>query len=98
MHSWPIFTGTQCFSQADRALRSARNLPSWSGEAGFSQQSLNGIMIMETENIVGVYKSTFLIGFFPNGLSQFFNELDQLKVEVKEDSICRVMILNQGGK
>ena len=53
---------------------------------------------METENIVGVYKSTFLIGFFPNGLSQFFNELDQLKVEVKEDSICRVMILNQGGK
>ena len=36
-------------------------------------------MIMETENIVGVYKSTFLKGFFPNGLSQFFNELDQLK-------------------
>ena len=69
---------SQCFSQADCALRSARNLPSWSGEAGFSQQSLNGI-ILETENIVGVYKLTFLIGCFPNGLSQFFNELDQLK-------------------
>ena len=78
---------SHCFSQADRALRSARNLPSWSGEAGFSQQSLNGIIILETENIVGVYKSTFLIGFFPNGLSQFFNELDQLKSGSKRRTV-----------
>ena len=71
MQNWPIFTGIQCFSQADRPLRSARNLPSWSGEAGMSQQSLNGI-ILERENLM-----VFINRHFPNGLLQYFNEIDQ---------------------
>ena len=67
-------------------------------QVSLNKVSMESYWKQKTLLVFNVYKSTFLKGFFPNGLSQFFNELDQLKVEVKEDSICRVMILNQGGK